>query len=187
MDVHEQKKTILSRLGIILLALIISGFVFVVIFYISTQQMGTMIFALLIGGTGACISFFLRFPRLSHGELDFLVTSWWAMIVPVLVGVAMGGFIYIVFFAGILTGDGGNGLFTSNLFPLFTSPEITDDQTLNIRFALEIRPVSVQDFGKLLVWCFLAGYSERMVPNILETIERRGVSSSTTQSNQSPR
>ncbi len=179
MDSYQQKKTILCRLGIILLGLIVSSALLVILFYIASQQMGTMLFALLIGGIGSCISFFLRFPKLSKIELEFMVTSWWSVIVPMLVGLVMGGFIYIVFFAGILTGDGGNGLFTSNLFPLFSSPQLTEGESLDLKMALEIRPVSVQDFGKLLVWCFLAGYSERLVPNILQNLEQRGAGNHT--------
>jgi hypothetical protein len=176
MDSYEMKKSVLFRIGISLLALVIAGFTFVLIFYIATQQMSTMIFALLIGGAGACVSFFLRFPRMGKSELEFIVSSWWAIIVPVLVGLVMGGFIYIVFFAGTLTGDGGKGLFTSNLFPLFTDPSVIPGQPLDLKTALEIRPQSVQDFGKLLAWCFLAGYSERLVPSILESLEQRGLS-----------
>lgn len=174
MDTYQQKKTVLFRLGVVLLSLIFSSAVLVIFFYIVSDQMGTMIFALMIGGIGACVSFFLRFPKLGKVELEFMVTSWWSVVVPILIGLIMGGFIYIVFFAGILTGDGGMGLFTSNLFPLFTSPQVSEGEPLNIKIAMEIRPVSVQDFGKLLVWCFLAGYSERLVPNILQNLERRG-------------
>lgn len=175
MDNYTIKKTILGRIGLCLAGLIVMGFVFALVFYLLTSQLGTMIFALLIGGTGACISFFLRFSKMRPAEMEFLATSWWAILVPVLVGVTMGGFIFIVFFAGILTGDGGSGLFTSNLFPLFTEPSISNEALLNLRDVLAIRPVTVQDFGKLLVWCFLAGYSERLVPNILQTIEKKGV------------
>ena len=174
MTVSMQKKVVLFRLGITLLSLIGASIVLVIVFYVASQQMGTMIFALFIGGVGSCVSFFLRFPKLGDSELEFIVSSWWALIVPVLIGFVMGGFIYIIFFAGILTGDGGKGLFTSNLFPLFTSPPLAEGEVLSLKQALEIRPVSVQDFGKLLVWCFLAGYSERLVPNILKSLEQRG-------------
>ncbi len=173
MDTLQQKKTILYRLGIVMLVLIIVSAVLVLLFYIISEQMGTMLFALLIGGIGACVSFFLRFSKLTTTEIEFIVTSWWSIVVPVLIGLIMGGFIYIVFFAGILTGDGGDGLFTSNLFPLFTSTQLEEGEVLSLKKALEIRPVSVQDFGKLLVWCFLAGYSERLVPNILQNLEQR--------------
>jgi hypothetical protein len=178
MAISAQKKTVLYRLGVTLITLIVFSFMLITLFYIANEQMGTMIFALLIGGVGSCVSFFLRFPKLTETELEFMVSSWWSLIVPVLIGFVMGGFIYIVFFAGILTGDGGKGLFTSNLFPLFTSPPLAEGQPLSLKQALEIRPVSVQDFGKLLVWCFLAGYSERLVPNILKSLEQRGAGQS---------
>jgi len=176
MDSYNYKKIILKRIGIIMLALIGISALLVILFYIVSEQMGTLVFALLIGGMGSCISFFLRIPKLGDTELGFIVTSWWALIVPALVGTIMGGFIYIVFFAGILTGDGGNGLFTSNLFPLFTEPTLSEGETLTMKTALQIRPATIQDLGKLLVWCFLAGYSERLVPNILQGLEDRGVS-----------
>lgn len=178
MDVYQQKKTVLFRLGVVLLSLIGLSAALILFFYIVSEHMGTMVFALLIGGVGACVSFFLRFPKLVKVELDFMVTSWWSVVVPILMGLIMGGFIYIVFFAGILTGDGGNGLFTSNLFPLFSSPEAEEGQPMSLKTAFQIRPVSVQDFGKLLVWCFLAGYSERLVPNILQNLEQRGAGGS---------
>lgn len=173
MDTLELKKTLLFRAGITLTLLVGVSTALVIIFALMTEVMGTLLFALLIGGVGALTSLFRRFPKLQELELKFLTTSWWAMLMPILVGQIMAGLIYIVFFAGILTGDGGSGLFTSNLFPNFTRPEVNPDLVLDIKTVLSIRPGSVQDFGKLLVWCFLSGYSERFVPNILSSLERR--------------
>ncbi|MFT6390052.1 MAG: hypothetical protein ACJAUP_003452 [Cellvibrionaceae bacterium] len=45
-------------------------------------------------------------------------------------------------------------------------------EVLSLKKALEIMPISVQYFGKLLLWCFLAGYSERLVPNILVNLKK---------------
>jgi hypothetical protein len=109
---------------------------------------------------------------MTDGEVGALVKSWWSVVIPLLTGAVMAGFLYIAFMAGILTGDGGGGLFTSNLFPSFTTPHATD--SLNLRVVLEIRPVSVKDFGKLIVWCFLSGYSERLIPGLLASLEERG-------------
>ncbi len=91
---------------------------------------------------------------------------------PLLYGGLMAGIAYLLFVSGILSGDGGSGLFTSNLFPNFTEPQTKTEQL--IRAFLEIRPVSMKDTGKLLVWCFVAGYSERFVTGILKQLERRG-------------
>jgi hypothetical protein len=33
--------------------------------------------------------------------------------------------------------------------------------------------VEVRDFGKLLIWAFVAGYSERFVTGILDTLENK--------------
>ena len=91
----------------------------------------------------------------------------------------MAGFIYMAFMAGILTGDSGGGLFTSNLFPTFMAPRAApgSETTLNLHTVLEIRPKTVQDFGKLVAWCFLSGYSERLVPSLLASLEQRGTAS----------
>lgn len=172
---NEDKKLVLVRAGLSLLVLIGFSFVVVGLFYFFPAQMGSMIFALLIGGIGAAVSFIQRFPTLGKVELNFLVSSWWAVLAPMLIGVVMGGLMYILFFAQILTGDGGGGLFTSNLFPNFRYPDNSDSSSLlDLRRVLTVRPNSFQDFGKLLVWCFLSGYSERFVPNLLENLERRG-------------
>lgn len=44
---------------------------------------------------------------------------------------------------------------------------------LSVPTVLRLRPESMQDFGKLLVWCFIAGYSEKFVSGILQTLEER--------------
>jgi len=38
---------------------------------------------------------------------------------------------------------------------------------------IEMRPATIADVGKLMVWCFLAGYSERFVADILGQLERK--------------
>lgn len=172
----QPRKIVLARVGASLVGLVALAFLAVIVFSIFTTQMGSMVFALLMGGVGAVVSTIKRLPSYREAELGFLITSWWTILVPVLVGVVMGGLIYVVFLAEILTGDGGGGLFTSNLFPNFTDPivDAEGNHLLNIRAILTIRPVTFQDFGKLLVWCFLSGYSERLMPSLLESLEKRG-------------
>lgn len=173
----DQTKLILKRLGIIFIALLTFSFTIVFALTIYTQQLGSMVFALLIGGFGSGVSVFRRIPTLPESQMIVLADSWWNLITPLLIGFVMGGVIYLVFFAGILTGDGGSGLFTSNLFPNFTNPVEKSDVShpLDVKTVLAIRPSSIQDFGKLLVWCFLAGYSERLVPTLLDGLEKKAI------------
>jgi hypothetical protein len=80
-----------------------------------------------MGGIGAAVSLIRRIPKLKESDAESLASSWWILIVLCTTGSVMGGVLYVIFLGGILTGDGGNGLFTSNLFPLFSLPEGTSD------------------------------------------------------------
>lgn len=166
---------LLSRIGISIVVVLAAAAILTVVFASITGQMGTLVFALLAGALGAEISVVRRIPTLKDTEITALVGSWWSLVVPLLTGSVMAGFLYVAFMAGILTGDGGGGLFTSNLFPNFRP--VGQGDPLNLSIVLQIRPASIADFGKLVAWCFLSGYSERLVPNLLQSLEQRGSTS----------
>jgi hypothetical protein len=170
MDVERLR--LLSRIGISTIAILAVAGTLTLAFALMTAQMGTMFFALLAGALGAEVSIIRRIPTLKDADVSALVGSWWSLVVPLLAGSVMAGVLYLVFMAGILTGDGGEGLFTSNLFPTFKAPPVKDP--LDLHVVLEIRPASIKDFGKLMAWCFLSGYSERFVPSLLQSLEQRG-------------
>ena len=171
-----QRALLLSRIGLTTVAVVVLAGACTALFALFTEQMGTMFFALIAGAIGAEVSIIRRMPRLKDTEVASLVSSWWSLLVPLMAGSLMAGFLYMAFMAGILTGDSGGGLFTSNLFPTFVAPRSAPDgeNPLNLQVVLEIRPKTVQDFGKLVAWCFLSGYSERLVPSLLASLEQRG-------------
>ncbi len=171
-----QRALLLSRIGLSTVAVVALAGAFTMLFALFTAQMGTMFFALIAGAIGAVVSIIRRMPRLKDEDMESLVSSWWNLLVPLMAGSLMAGFIYMAFMAGILTGDSGGGLFTSNLFPTFVAPRAAPDSetALNLHMVLGIRPKTVQDFGKLVAWCFLSGYSERLVPSLLASLEQRG-------------
>lgn len=176
MDVDRLR--LLSRIGISTIVILILAVALTATFALVTSQMGTMFFALLAGALGAEVSIIRRIPALKDADIGALVGSWWSLLVPLLAGSIMAGVLYLVFMAGILTGDAGGGLFTSNLFPTFLTPPEVKDDPLSLHMVLKIRPASIQDFGKLMAWCFLSGYSERFVPSLLQSLEQRGSGSS---------
>lgn len=172
----NERIQLLKRIGSLLTFLLLFSTLVVVVFIFWEDQLGSLIFSLVIGGVGAVVSVASRIPRLSTEDVTYLCSSWWTLLTPMLIGVAMGGLLYIIFIARILTGDAEpeGGLFTSNLFPSFTKIPKADDSTLlNMRAVLQVRPATLPDLGKLVIWCFLAGYSERLVPNLLQGIEQR--------------
>jgi len=167
-----ERLLLLSRIGKSTIAILAADGILALVFALRTEQMGTMFFALLAGALGAEVSIIRRVPKLKDAEVSALVGSWWSLFIPLLAGSVMAFFLYLAFMAGILTGDAGGGLFTSNLFPTFKTPEV--EGLLNLHMVLGIRPASIKDFGKLVAWCFLSGYSERLVPSLLQSLEQRG-------------
>src|SRR5690349_2636313 len=77
--------------------------------------------------------------------------------VPPLVGAIAAVVLYLVFVGGLMSGS---------LFPSFSCFQGTcGDVTEMMRFYL---PAGPQDVGKALVWAFAAGFSERLVPDLLQ-------------------
>lgn len=68
--------------------------------------------------------------------------------------------LYMMFIGELISGD---------IFPKFihTTVEQGGSYTNMKDFATTIDPESFKDVAKILVWSFIAGYSERFVPNLL--------------------
>ena len=76
------------------------------------------------------------------------------------VAMAFAFLLYLVFMGGLLSGG---------LFPEF--PSRTKDFGSINGFVLEVNPGTNADFAKLLVWSFVAGFSEKFVPNLIAKLE----------------
>lgn len=160
------RKIFLIQVGTLgfILALVALGLV------VSTH-LGALPFSLAAGCLGGTISMFRRLRVEPDALIKRLADDWILVALPLTYGAVMAGLAYLLFMSGILSGDGGKGLFTSNLFPNFTDPEIPQGESLSVHIILSIRPASVQDFGKLMVWTFLTGYSEKFIVGILRALE----------------
>jgi hypothetical protein len=151
---------------VVILLLVVAGVIF-------TKHLGGLPFSLVCGCLGANLSLFRRLRTESDHRLITLAQDWNFTLLPMIYGGIAGGVMYLLFMSGILSDATGDGLFTSNLFPEFSKPVVPDGQPLSVAVILEIRPVAVRDFGKLLVWAFVSGYSERFVTGILDTLESK--------------
>jgi hypothetical protein len=156
--------TVVVLVGI--LVLVVAGLVFV-------KHLGGIPFSLACGCLGANLSLFRRLRLESDQRLAIMAQDWNFTLLPMVYGGIAGAVMYLLFMSGILSYATGDGLFTSNLFPLFSEPDKPPGEPLSIRTILSIRPVEVRDFGKLLIWAFVAGYSERFVTGILDTLENK--------------
>jgi len=178
------KKIIYAQLGLM-------GFISLTIIlgFIVDDQLWSFLYCLFLGGLGGSISYLRRLPTEEYETLARSNESTVTTLMPIVYGSIMAIVMYLLFMSGILTGDGGKGLFTSNLFPNFglltgegkiecsssTSGSVLDQMpATTIKEVLSIRPCSVKDLGKLFVWCFISGYSEKFVAGILGSLEKRG-------------
>ena len=70
--------------------------------------------------------------------------------------------VYAMFAAGLLKGA---------LFPEIMAPNcVPHDPMTFLNFLHETGPATALDHGKVLVWCFIAGFSERLLPDAIDRI-----------------
>jgi hypothetical protein len=146
-------------------------FLALVLFFNLTGRGGVtiMIPVMVAGAGGAFVSSLRRlysfqdiFPRRKYVRLfqkmNFYVVAY--SLVPAVVGIIAAVMIYLLFAAGLLKGD---------LFPEFSCAEgktCTDFHG----FVSDWMPVNAPANAKAIVWGFIAGFSERFMPDILNRL-----------------
>lgn len=164
------KEIFYIQIGLILLLAGLAG----IDYAFRMVNVGAFFFAIILGALGASVSLLRRVLEKKsllsneHKNLRVLKT-----LIPILYGTVLAGVAYLLFLSGILSGDGGDGLLTTNLFPNFiksSNATCVGEMSLLDEFKC-LNPDGIQNAGKLLVWCFLAGYSEGFVTGILKKLE----------------
>jgi len=90
--------------------------------------------------------------------------SWWQWLLYILwkcgVSIVFALVLYMMFISGLVSGD---------IFPKFVHATIEEGGAYaNMKgFVTIVDPESYKDVAKILVWSFIAGYSERFVPNLI--------------------
>jgi hypothetical protein len=117
---------------------------------------------IIIGAVGGFVGLQRRLKQLSEDDLVLIRTSWVYTILAPLVGGILALLLYILFMSGLLAGD---------LFPKFQLD--TDPDHSESLFIIFDTHGQYQDYAKLVFWCFLAGYSERFVIDIISQFEKK--------------
>ena len=116
-----------------------------------------LIFAALAGTGGATFSMLGSLKsRLMASELDDmkLMRPWVMLLSRALIGTGAGCVLYFFLRSGLLGGS--------------AFPQLTILDTADV--------VPRKDLALLIIWCFIAGFSEKLVPSILEKAEARAES-----------
>jgi len=118
------------------------------------------------GLLGGFVSIQQRLKKIGDEELDLLAQSWYQILLIPIYGGVFAGILYVCFLSNIVEGP---------LFPKFASPAFTQPlpTTNDVRaFLQQTYPASGADLAKLVFWSFVAGFSERFVPQIIEKTQR---------------
>jgi hypothetical protein len=115
------------------------------------------------GMLGGFVSIQQRLKRMGDEELDLLARDVFQIMLVPIYGSVFALVAYVGFLSQIITGD----LFPKFFMAPFHQPPTSDDV---LRFLSETYPASGPDFAKLLFWCFVAGFSERFVPQIISRL-----------------
>jgi hypothetical protein len=117
------------------------------------------------GATGGLVSLQRRLQALpNHGEslsdLVELSSGMTVKLTPV-IGGTFAIVLFLLFCSGMAEGS---------LFPMFEARSNIPDF---ITFATSVEPTNTAEWGKLLVWSFIAGFGERFVPDTLDRLIAR--------------
>lgn len=116
---------------------------------------------MLCGALGGFVSVQRRLKKLASEDLVLLARSWVYVLLSPLVGAILASLLFFLFVSGLLDGD---------LFPDFISGG-GESTNVGILSLFAVYGQNHTDYAKLIFWCFLAGYSETFVTNIISNFE----------------
>ena len=144
----------------LLLVLCVSmGVCAIFFFYGGVGRVGVLVFV--IGNIGGYVSVHRGLAGLSDAEVIELAASWWAIVAPPFVGGVLALALYLLFLSDILAGD---------LFPRF---EPDADAPKGLGSMVAQHGVELSDYAKLFFWSFVAGFNQRYVVDIIESVKTK--------------
>lgn len=113
-----------------------------------------------VGIIGGFVGLQRRLKKMTEEDLTLLAHSWVYVCLAPLVGGILAVLTYVLFVSGLLAGD---------LFPKFVADaDAASHQGLSAIFAIH---GEAADYGKMLFWCFISGFSERFATDIISRFE----------------
>ena len=147
------------------ISLVLTAILFLVAFYFHRFPVSWFCFE--CGIIGGFVSIQQRLKTVGDEELEYLGQSWTAILVIPVFGGVFSLVLYLLFLSGMVD----SALFPDFVIRKFEGSPIPTIDDLR-RFFVETYPASGEDFAKLAFWSFVAGFSERFVPQIIHSVTR---------------
>ena len=116
------------------------------------------------GIIGGFVSIQQRLKSVSDEELELLARSWFQIVLIPIFGGIFALVLYCLFLSGIISG---------HVFPAFSMPKppaAGPDTNFMVDLLIRTYPSTGPDLAKFLFWSFAAGFSERLVPQIITKV-----------------
>ncbi len=115
------------------------------------------------GIIGGFVSIQQRVKTIDSEELNLLSESWATILVIPIYGGIFALLLYVLMLSGLISGH----LFPDFYIPPFEIPPTTKNVS---NFLAQTYPAQGVDVAKLIFWSFVAGFSERFVPQIINKV-----------------
>lgn len=155
--------------------------IFVILFRVSSEwflsdskpeerRPASMVLVLFIGALGGLLSVQHRYQSIKREgdpieNISEMMQGWPRIFFPAITGALFALLLFMIFVGGLIKGE---------LFPEFIGvvsnglENETDGSGIGFAMLLEgAQPCKTEDYAKLFVWSFLAGFAERFVPDTL--------------------
>lgn len=147
----------------ILLVFFLVGAVVLTRTWMSDSVLTVPLVVIACGAVGGFISIQRKVSKMAENDLRLLSGSWVYICLTPLVGSVLALVAYMVFVSRLLTGD---------VFPEFEVRGVPRNGILSIFD--QTATGGYVGYAKLIVWSFVAGYSENFVTNVIGRFEDRG-------------
>jgi hypothetical protein len=145
----------------VLLSLIIPG----AFYSLYHSGVPTALAVFTVGVVGGVVGLQRRLKQMSDDDLTLLANSWVYVGLSPLVGGILAIVTYVFFISGILQGD---------FFPKFL-PDESAGNTRGLATLFAVHGATAEDYGKMLLWGFISGFSERFTTDIISRFESQTV------------
>lgn len=165
---NKEQKVVTQRILIIVVcSMVVFAAVACIMLIELCSFVGTFALVWNCGMLGGAVSLQQRLRNAESDEVDALSSSWPSLLMVPVIGGVFAFLLCILFMSEILD---------VSLFPKFMDQDCTANARDNlVAFIFKTGPVSTGGTAKLLFWSFVAGFSERFVPQIVRSVSKRAL------------